>query len=69
MQPVLMQVPPNRPRSITATVMPAPVKRFAKGGPAWPVPITAASKRLIMDCLPRFGWLFETKAGIDGLGA
>src|SRR5215471_2295781 len=43
-QPVLTQVPPTRWRSITATFIPAPAKRNAKDGPAWPVPMMIASK-------------------------
>src|SRR6478672_5077168 len=43
MQPVLTQVPPNRLRSIIATLNPAPASRTASGGPACPVPITIAS--------------------------
>src|SRR5437868_1802397 len=38
-----MQVPPKKPRSITATLRPAAAKRRASEGPAWPVPITMAS--------------------------
>jgi hypothetical protein len=33
----------NAPRSIIATVIPAPARRRAKGGPACPAPITMAS--------------------------
>src|SRR5262245_59632098 len=47
-QPVFTHVPPNRPRSMTATVMPALVSRFARAGPAWPVPMIAASYELLM---------------------
>src|SRR5215472_7302080 len=43
-QPVLTQVPPTRWRSTTATVIPAPARRNAKDGPAWPVPMMIASK-------------------------
>ncbi len=43
MQPVFTQVPPKRPRSITATRMPAAVKRPASDGPACPVPMIIAS--------------------------
>src|SRR5215510_2277913 len=43
MHPVLTQVPPNRWRSTTATDIPASVRRFASGGPAWPAPMTIAS--------------------------
>ncbi len=39
-QPVLMQVPPNAPRSMMATVRPAPANRLARDGPAWPLPMT-----------------------------
>src|SRR5262249_51161650 len=44
MQPVLTQVPPKRCRSMMATRKPAPASRCASDGPAWPVPITMASK-------------------------
>ena len=44
MQPVLTQVPPTFPRSMMATFMPAPASRAARDGPAWPVPMTIASK-------------------------
>ena len=44
MQPVLTQVPPTFPRSMMATLMPAPASRAAREGPAWPVPMTIASK-------------------------
>src|SRR6516164_5422975 len=43
-QPVLTQVPPMRWRSTTATFIPAPARRNAKDGPAWPVPMMIASK-------------------------
>src|SRR6516225_4450862 len=43
-QPVLTQVPPTRWRSTTATFIPAPARRNAKDGPAWPVPMIIASK-------------------------
>jgi hypothetical protein len=43
-QPSFTQVPPNFARSITATFMPAPERRAASAGPAWPVPMTRASK-------------------------
>ena len=43
-QPVLTQVPPTRWRSTTATFIPAPARRNAKDGPAWPVPMMIASK-------------------------
>src|SRR5882757_36148 len=42
-QPVLTHVPPKRWRSMIATDLPAPAKRAAKEGPAWPAPITMAS--------------------------
>src|SRR5947209_19498160 len=43
MQPLLTQVPPNRLRSIIATLLPVSASRTARDGPAWPVPITIAS--------------------------
>jgi hypothetical protein len=43
MQPVLTQVPPNAPRSMTATVLPAAASRRASEGPAYPVPMMMAS--------------------------
>ena len=43
MHPVLMQVPPNSLRSITATCMPDAARRPASDGPAWPAPMTMAS--------------------------
>jgi hypothetical protein len=43
MQPLFTQVPPKRPRSTTATFIPARVNRFARAGPACPVPMIAAS--------------------------
>src|SRR5262245_22035100 len=45
MHPVFTHVPPNLCLSIIATVIPAAVRRAAKGGPAWPVPIIIASNR------------------------
>jgi hypothetical protein len=42
MQPEFTQVPPKSPRSMIATFIPTAVKRFAKGGPACPVPIIMA---------------------------
>src|SRR6516165_6815075 len=44
MHPVLTQVPPNSLRSMTATFFPTAARRRAKEGPAWPVPMTMASK-------------------------
>src|SRR5262245_38383051 len=44
MHPVLTQVPPGWPRSITATFQPSAAMRRASAGPDWPVPITMASK-------------------------
>jgi hypothetical protein len=41
--PVLTQVPPKRPRSTIATVMPTPASRRANAGPACPVPMMIAS--------------------------
>jgi hypothetical protein len=46
-QPVLTQVPPNKCRSIMATVIPAAVSRPVSEGPAWPAPMTIASKFFI----------------------
>lgn len=43
-QPVLTQVPPTALRSTTATFIPVLARRSAKDGPAWPAPITIASK-------------------------
>src|SRR5262249_55353853 len=37
-------MPPTRWRSMTATFIPAPARRNAKDGPAWPVPMMIASK-------------------------
>ena len=48
MQPVLTQVPPNSLRSTMATFMPAAVRRPAREGPAWPVPMMMASKVLLV---------------------
>ncbi len=48
MQPVLTQVPPKRPRSITATLLPERARRLATKGPACPVPMTMASNRVAM---------------------
>jgi hypothetical protein len=48
MQPVLTQVPPNSLRSMIATFMPAPASRFARDGPAWPVPMMMASNVLVI---------------------
>ncbi len=45
--PSLAHVPPNLLRSIIATVLPAPVNRAARGGPACPVPIMITSKCFI----------------------
>ena len=50
MQPLLTQVPPTRWRSIIATLRPALPRRTASGGPAWPVPMTIASKVCFMQC-------------------
>ena len=47
--PVFTQVPPNRCRSISATVMPAAVRRPASGGPAWPAPTMMASNRFMKE--------------------
>src|SRR2546430_1653731 len=48
MQPVLTHVPPKRLRSTIAVLRPACARRTASGGPAWPVPITIASKDSII---------------------
>src|SRR5579862_7774151 len=48
MQPVFTHVPPNRPRSMMATLRPACASRMARNGPDWPVPITIASKDLLI---------------------
>lgn len=40
---ILMQVPPESFRSMMATFLPAPARRPARNGPAWPVPIMMAS--------------------------
>src|SRR3954468_837880 len=47
-QPSFTQVPPNLSRSITATFIPAPARRAASAGPAWPVPTTMASKWVVI---------------------
>ena len=43
MHPVLTHVPPKLLRSIMAIFIPAWVRRPAKEGPAWPVPMMIAS--------------------------
>lgn len=43
-QPVLMQVPPTCSRSINATFQPARASSSVSGLPAWPAPMTMASK-------------------------
>src|SRR3546814_19473433 len=43
MQPVLTHVPPTYLRSISATRMPASVRRLARNGPAWLAPMMIAS--------------------------
>jgi predicted alpha/beta-hydrolase family hydrolase len=48
MQPVFTHVPPKRFRSTIATFIPAPVRRFASGGPAWPVPMMIASNGMLI---------------------
>src|ERR1700730_11567194 len=48
MQPVFTHVPPKRFRSMIATFIPAPVRRFASEGPAWPVPIMIASNGMLI---------------------
>src|SRR5580658_8988756 len=68
MQPVLTQVPPKRPRSMTATFMPACDSRPARGGPACPVPITIASNLVVMSNLPIGMWQ-PTAWGPSGLRA
>src|SRR5512138_731451 len=45
MQPVLTQVPPRSLRSTSAVFSPSLSSRAHKAGPAWPAPITIASKR------------------------
>src|SRR5215472_4158920 len=62
-QPVLTQVPPTRWRSTTATVIPAPAKRNAKDGPAWPVPMMIASKSGMnsLSCTARIGWVIAPR--------
>src|SRR5579859_18864 len=45
MHPVLTQVPPKYLRSTRQTDLPAPVRRPAREGPAWPAPTMMASKR------------------------
>src|ERR1700741_2243704 len=42
-QPLFTQVPPNLSFSTTATFIPAPERRAAREGPAWPVPMMSAS--------------------------
>src|SRR6516165_10877476 len=49
MQPVFTQVPPNHLRSIIATFIPALVSRWARKGPACPVPMMIASQAMGMD--------------------
>src|SRR6516165_265297 len=41
--PVLTQVPPKSFRSMIATLMPTALRRYAKDGPACPVPMIMAS--------------------------
>ena len=48
MQPVLTHVPPKDARSTIATFIPAADRRAAREGPAWPVPMTIASKGLLI---------------------
>src|SRR5256885_576023 len=48
MQPLLTQVPPRSLRSTTAVFRPSLSRRAHSAGPAWPVPITIASKRSAM---------------------
>src|SRR5438093_6896376 len=52
-RPVLTQVPPKSLRSTTATFIPAAVKRFARFGPACPVPMMIASNCVVMHALSR----------------
>ena len=42
-QPLLTQVPPSGPRSISTVFKPSRAQRAAIDGPAWPAPITIAS--------------------------
>ncbi len=58
-QPLLMQVPPKRWRSIIATFHPAPARRVARGGPAWPAPTMIASKVYFIAAPPRKRWRFR----------
>src|SRR6478609_2184095 len=46
--PLLTHVPPNLSFSTTATFNPAPDRRAAREGPAWPVPTTIASKTVAL---------------------
>src|ERR1700730_11143754 len=41
-----MQVPPSGPRSISATCHPRSARRCESGLPAWPEPMTIASKSM-----------------------
>src|SRR5688572_20400573 len=53
MQPLLTQVPPKRLRSTIATFRPDAARRVARDGPAWPVPMTMASKHVLMSSFDR----------------
>src|SRR5271166_867314 len=46
---MLTQVPPISLRSISATVLPEVASRPTRGGPAWPAPMTIASKDLLIN--------------------
>src|SRR5256885_10092918 len=47
MQPLLTQVPPRSLRSMSAVFSPSLSRRAHNAGPAWPAPITMASKRSV----------------------
>src|SRR3546814_14747434 len=68
MQPVLTHVPPTYLRSISATRMPASVRRPARNGPAWPAPMMIASNlradEVISPKSPRTGDGLQTDSKI-----